>query len=127
QLGHALPHPIEFELGMNLREGQGAAWLALVRFLTSSAFASGPAGHELIGRQIEHLLVTTLLTQHRHNYTDALARPVQTPPTHYVQRAQDYIVAHYREPITLETLARHAAISARSLHKGFQRHKGMSP
>lgn len=127
QLGHALPQPIEFELGMNLREGNGAAWLALVRFLTASAFASQARGHELIGQQVEHLLVTTLLTQHPHSYSDALAQPAGTPPIHYVQRAEDYILAHYHEPITIETLARHAAISARSLHKGFQRHKGMSP
>lgn len=127
QLGHALPRPIEFQLGMDLRTQQGAAWKALVEFLASSAFARGAARHDLVGMQVEHLLVTTLLTQHPHSYTEALAAPVQAPPRHYVQRAEDYILARYAEPITIETLARHAAISARSLHKGFQQHKGMSP
>lgn len=127
QLGYALPHPIEFQLGMNLRESHGAAWKALAQFLATSAFGAGATSHELIGRQIEHLLVTTLLTQHPHNYSEELAQTPQTPPSLYVQRAEDYILGHYHEPITIETLASHAAISARSLHKGFQRHKGMSP
>jgi len=127
QLGHALPRPIEFQLGMDLRSPQGAAWQSLVQFLASSAFADEAAGHALIGQQVEQLLVATLLAQHPHNYTEALARPVQAPPSHYVQRAEDYILAHYAQPITIEALARHAAISARSLHKGFQQYKGMSP
>ena len=127
QLGHALPRPIEFQLGMNLRSSQGAAWKALVQFLASSAFAAGTSDNERIGKQIEHLLVTTLLTQHPHNYSELLSQAPQTPPSHYVQRAEDYILAHFSEPITLETLARQAAISTRSLHKGFQCHKGVSP
>ena len=127
QLGHALPHPIEFELGMDLNTAHGAAWKALVQFLASSAFTSGAASHQLVGRQIEHLLVTTLLTQHPHNYSQDLSRTPETPPSHYVQRAQDYILEHFAEPLTLECIARYAAISTRSLHKGFQRHKEMSP
>lgn len=127
QLGYALPQPIEFELGMDLRSRQGAAWKALVQFLASSAFSADAAQHRLISRQIEDLLIATLLSQHPHNYSRALAEPVQTPAKQYVQRAEDYIRAHYSEPITMDVLARHAAISARSLHKGFQQYKGISP
>lgn len=127
QLGHALPRPIEFQLGMDLRSHSGAAWKALVEFLASSAFADDASRHPLVARQVEHLLVTTLLAQHPHNYTQALAQPASTPPKHYVQRAEDYILAHYAQPLTIDALARHAAISARSLHKGFQQYKGVSP
>lgn len=127
QLGHALARPIEFELGMDLRRDHGLAWKSLVQFLASPVFASGGIQHQLVGQQIEHLLVTMLLAQHPHNYSEALQKPAETPPRHYVQRAEDYILAHYADPITIDVLARHAAISARSLHKGFQQHKGMSP
>lgn len=127
QLGHALAHPIEFQLGMDLRCGHGQAWKSLIQFLASPVFAPNGAQHQLVGQQIEHLLVTMLLTQHPHNYTRALQQPAQIPPRHYVQRAEDYILAHYAEPIALDTLARHASISSRSLHKGFQQHKGLSP
>ena len=127
QLGYALPRPIEFQVGMDLRSRQGAAWQALVQFLASSAFSNDASRHELIARQVEHLLVTTLLSQHPHNYSQALASPAQTASTHYVKRAEEYILAHYHEPISIETLARQAAISARSLHKGFRQYKGTSP
>lgn len=127
QLGYALPRPIEFQLDMDLHTPQGAAWKALVQFLASSAFSEDASRHTLIARQVESLLITTLLAQHPHSYTQALAGPAATPAKHYVQRAEDYILQHYHEPITIETLARHAAISARSLHKGFQQYKGTSP
>lgn len=127
QLGYALPRPIEFQLGMDLHSQYGAGWKALVEFLAFSPFAADTSRHPLIARQVEHLLVTTLLAQHPHSYTQVLARPVATPPKPYVQRAQDYILAHYGEPITIDTLARHSAIGARSLHKGFQQHAGISP
>lgn len=127
QLGYALPAPIEFELGMDMRSRQGTAWKALVQFLASPAFSSNAAQHTLISRQIEDLLVATLLSQHPHNYSQALSEPVQSPARRYVQLAEDYIRAHYSQPITMDVLARHAAISARSLHKGFQQYHGISP
>lgn len=127
QLGYALPRPIKFRLGMDLRTRQGAAWRALVQFLASSAFSDHASQHVLIARQVEDLLITTLLSQHPHNYSQALSGPAHTPPIHYVKRAEEYILAHYSEPITVDMLARHAAISSRSLHKGFQQYKGTSP
>lgn len=127
QLGYALPQPIEFQLGMDLRTRHGAAWRALVQFLATSAFSADARQHVLIAKQVEALLIATLLSQHPHNYSQALVAPTQIPAPHYVRRAQEYILAHYDEPITIDTLARHAAISGRSLHKGFQQYVGTSP
>lgn len=126
-LGHALPHPIEFTLGMDLTQDGGIAWRQLIAFLTTSQFIAGAGQRNLVTSQLEQLLATTLLTQHPNNYSDALAGPAPTPDLPYIRRAEDYILAHCEQPITMQDLARHARISTRSLYKGFQEHRGTTP
>lgn len=127
RLGYALPRAMEFELGMPLDSGAGHAWKALIEFLAVSPFLQSARTSELILAHIEQLLVDTLLDQHPHNFSDTLRAPVEAAPVAYVQRAQDYILAHSHQPITMQTLAEQAAISARSLYNGFRQHRGISP
>ncbi|MBC2769809.1 AraC family transcriptional regulator [Pusillimonas minor] len=126
-LGHALPCPIEFKLGMDLSRDGGLAWRQLIAFLTTSQFIAGADQRNLVTSQLEQLLATTLLTRHPHNYSAALLNPAPTPDLPYIRRAEEYILAHCKEPITMQDLARHAHISTRSLYKGFQEHRGISP
>lgn len=127
QLGHALPHPLEYQLGMDTHRQYGLAWRQLVDFLANSAFIKGAASNALVATQIEQLLIGTLLSNHPHNYTEALGKPAAKPPRRYVKHAEDYIRAHCKQSITLETLATHVNISARSLHYGFKEHFGIGP
>lgn len=126
-LGHALPKPLEFQLGMNLNSSDGMAWYKLVHFLVTSQFIEGAANQPLIAAQVEQMLATTLLTRHPHNYAALLQQPATTPNLPYVRKAEEYIHAHCHEPITVQDLARHANISTRSLHNGFQHYRGISP
>ena len=126
-LGHALPRPLEFELGMDLRHGQGQAWRNLVLFLAGSQFTDNAAQHPLLAAQVEQLLVSSLLLGQPHNYSSALQHSASTPAPGYMQRAQAYITEHCDQPITVGDIARHAAVSVRSLYAGFQQHHGTSP
>tara|TARA_R110000850_G_scaffold168543_1_gene293536 strand:- start:53005 stop:54006 length:1002 start_codon:yes stop_codon:yes gene_type:complete len=126
-LGHPISKPIEFQLGMNLTHGGGLAWQELVAFLTTSQFIHGAGRQNLVTSQLEQLLATTLLERHPHNYAEALLNPAPTPDLPYIRRAEEYILAHCREPITMQDLAQHAHISTRSLYKGFQAYRGISP
>ncbi|MGE4124407.1 MAG: AraC family transcriptional regulator [Pusillimonas sp.] len=126
-LGHALPKPIEFRLGMNLDLDGGLVWRQLIAFLTTSHFINGANQHSLVTSQLEQLLATTLLTRHPNNFSDALANPAPTPELPYIKRAEDYIRANCHKPITMQDLAQYAHISTRSLYKGFQEHRGTTP
>ncbi|HCN70954.1 MAG TPA: transcriptional regulator [Pusillimonas sp.] len=126
-LGHPISRPIEFHLGMNLTRGGGLAWQELIAFLTTSQFINGAGQQNLVTSQLEQLLATTLLARQPHNYTKALSNPAPTPDIPYIRRAEEYILMHCHEPITMQDLARHAHISTRSLYKGFQEYKGISP
>ncbi len=126
-LGHALPRPIEFSLGMNLDNDGGLAWRQLIAFLTTSHFINGANLHTLVTSQIEQLLATTLLTRHPNNYSQALTNPAPTADLPYIRRAEEYIQANCHKPITMQDLAQHAHISTRSLYKGFQAHRQTTP
>lgn len=126
-LGHALPKPLEFELGMDLRHGNGLAWRNLVLFLANSQFTKNAAQHALLAAQVEQLLVSSLLLGQPHNYRDALLHTAPTPAPRHVKQAQAYIAEHCAEPIGVHDIARHAAISARSLYSGFQQYCGTTP
>jgi len=127
RLGHALPQPLDFELGMDLRQGHGKAWRDLVIFLASSQFAAHAAQNPLLAAQVEQLLVSSLLDGQPHNYLAELRQPGAAPEPVYIRRAEDYIVEHCDQPLTLGMIAQHAAISERSLHAGFKQYRGTTP
>lgn len=56
----------------------------------------------------------------------AIGRPHAAQPG-YVRHAQDYMTAHFRERITLDTLAREISVNKYYLQKLFTRHAGLSP
>lgn len=127
-VGHDLPRPIEFELGMNLEREQTYNWQKLITFLTSDiGFAQNAAQFPLLAAQIERLVICTLLTCQPHNYREELLSPVPAPAPYYVRRAEEYMNTHADEPITMEDLVSAAGVSTRSLFAGFSHFRGTTP
>ncbi|WP_027819173.1 AraC-like ligand-binding domain-containing protein [Paraburkholderia bannensis] len=82
----------------------------------------------LFGSDLTQWLMTMLLTQLPHTYSDALLRSdTRTPLPVHVRRARDHIDAHLDTPLTLAVLARVAGVSPRTLQNGFAQFVGMSP
>lgn len=127
QLGHALPRPLEFKLGMPLDSGHGLAWKHLVDTLAQTLATHDGVLPPLLATQFEQLLLASLLSSQPHNYSQALREEARPAAPAYLQRAEAYLQANCHQAITMEDLARHTAISARSLYKGFQQHRDTSP
>jgi transcriptional regulator GlxA family with amidase domain len=53
--------------------------------------------------------------------------PRQPPTTWQVRRAEEYIATHWNQPITIASLARATAASARSIFYHFKSSRGQSP
>jgi AraC-like DNA-binding protein len=127
-LGHELSRPLEFDLGMDLTAPDTSALQSVIAFLASSdSFARSAIEFPLIVAQTEQLLLSALLSSQPHNYREALLRPSEALAPYYVKRCEDYMLAHADEAITMENLARHAGVSARSLQTGFQRYRDTTP
>jgi len=77
--------------------------------------------------ELEQALIVSFICSNRHNYSiflDDRARPVAS---WQVRRAEEYIEAHWDQPITIEELARVTSASARSIFHQFKRSRGQSP
>ena len=128
ELDHAVADPLAFApLPLDLT-GQGAR---LARFAKTALEmvrddATTPATWRF-HRQIEQALMSLILADVPHNYSQALARPPAMPSPYYVKKARDYIHAHPRAAITLQDLVEQTGVSARSLQSGFRACLGLSP
>jgi AraC-like DNA-binding protein len=81
----------------------------------------------LMRRQMEQMIVSSLVERQPHTYSDELFRAVSRAAPRHVRRAEDFIVAHAHDPITIEDICAASGASARSLYKGFRDFRDTSP
>jgi AraC-like DNA-binding protein len=123
-----LTRGLQFPLTLSFDDPHGASLRRMIDYVFREAdvpdgvFAS-PAMQE---RMTCSLLTALLLTQ-KHNYSDALRRPVCSIAPRYVRRAEEYIRAHARQPLTLMDVAAETAVSTRTLQIGFKRFRDVTP
>jgi len=99
----------------------------LLDFLVTELNQPREALPAAVCRELEDTVQVAFLCASRHRFRDLLIDPAPMPDFGLVKRLEDYIEANWREPITIERLAREAGISARSIFRVFERVRGYSP
>jgi AraC-like DNA-binding protein len=83
--------------------------------------------HPRAAGAIQDTLKRLLLAAVPHNYSEEFnATPTGVAP-YYVRRVEEFIRAHATEPISLADMIEVSSVSARSLHAGFRRFRGLTP
>jgi AraC-like DNA-binding protein len=77
--------------------------------------------------EFEQMLLVCFLTGNRHNFSDLLEREQPRPAPWQVRLVEEYIVANWSRPITVEALAAAAGASTRSVFKAFRDARDCSP
>lgn len=127
-IGHALPRPIRFRLGMELWSGPARGWLELVWLLVSELErGDGLVRQPTAVAHLEEALLASLLLFQSHNFSRELHRRHSAPHPKVIQQAVDLIEAYPERALTTEEIARSVLVSVRTLQEGFQRHVGRSP
>jgi AraC-like DNA-binding protein len=127
-LGVPIRRPIEFDPALPVAAGPGAGFRRAIEFASAEIDQEGSLTASPLGiARIEQMLMTALLTAQAHSYSAMLAAQASPAAPRHVVRAQDYIRAHADRPITIGELAAAAGVSARTLHEGFRRFRGISP
>ena len=75
----------------------------------------------------EQAIIVALLCATRHTFSDLLRQDSKGAAPRQVRQAEDYIEAHWNQPIKVETLATLVGVSVRSLFKSFKESRGYSP
>ncbi len=99
----------------------------LLEFLATELNEQDAALPAAVHRELEHAVQVAFLCASRHRFRDMLFDPAPMPDFGLVKRLEDFIEANWREPITIERLAREAGVSARSIFRVFERVRGYSP
>ncbi|MDM0035820.1 AraC family transcriptional regulator [Variovorax sp. J22P271] len=125
--GRWLGHPLDDELRFELAPFSSAlerTWTSTLALLDGGG---SPALSAAAEASLEEFLLTVLLQQHPHNFSDELARPQPTLAPRLVRQAESYMQAHAAQPLTVAEVARSLGVSVRALQAGFQAHRQSTP
>jgi AraC-like DNA-binding protein len=123
-----LREPLVFDLSIQRAHAGASMFQGTLRYLCAlSGQIDASAKASVLGPDLTQWLMTVLLTQLRHSYSDALARGALAPLPSHVRRARDYINVHLGDPLPLEALAREAGVSPRTLQNGFRQFLDTTP
>lgn len=129
QLAREPDSPLEFLPIFHTTAGHGASLIRPLLFLCLELDAPDSlvefAPHSV--QHIEQGIIAALLEGQAHNYTGEMQDKIRRIPAAVVRRAEEFIIAHLKDPLTIGDIAAAAGISARSLHRNFRRHQGYSP
>ena len=98
----------------------------LVQFLAEQLSAPTPPV-PLVLAELEQAVMVAFLTGNTNNFSAVLNGDPRSSAPWKVRRAEEYIAAHWDQPITIEALATATDISARSLFHSFKKARGYSP
>ena len=99
----------------------------LVRLLIAELDREDCDVSPLLLAEMQQAILVAYLSGVDHNYSDLLSRPNKTISRWQVRRAEEYIQAHFREPLSIEALANVTNVSVRALFHAFRECRGYSP
>ncbi len=123
-----LDAPLRFADAEPAHDAGARSFVELVGFIQQELLRGAP---QLRSRahvaRFEEIIASALIYTHGHNYSERLDARTHAAEPRFVRRAEDYIQAHAGEHLTLADIAAIASVSARTLARGFRRHKHCSP
>ena len=92
-----------------------------------SADARHGLSHPRVSGYLDATMMALMLAAFPHRFRDLYDRASAPCAPYYVHRAEDYIRAHLRGPISIADLVAASDVSMRSLFNGFRRFRGVPP
>lgn len=117
---------IEFDPAMSFGDGDAAQLRRLVLFYAGE-LDRGLLHSPLMAAETEQAIMTAFLCLSRHNFRHLIDQSAGDVAPWQVRRAEAYIEANWRQPITVDVLCAEVGASARSLFATFNRARGYSP
>lgn len=126
-LDRPLKQPLVFHQAMDLAGRAGNWWRYMAMLVQEVEECAGPIGGSATIRQLESLLMTSILEVQPNNYSEALkGNGCRAAPRH-VRAVERYIDEHAHEAIDMASLVAVSGVSARTLFDGFQRFRDITP
>lgn len=121
-LANGVHFPAKFECHKSV------SWQLMLRYLVDCARNSLTMQRSpLLIRQLEQLVVTTLLGEHPPVQQSGFNRVRSAILPRHIKQVENYLLEHIDQPINLDVLAAQAQVSVRTLQVAFKEHCGVSP
>ncbi|CAG9170964.1 helix-turn-helix transcriptional regulator [Cupriavidus pinatubonensis] len=128
QFGFDPPTPIEFDMQPVADDGRAERWQALVAYLRAETRVRREGtGAPAMDASIERIVLSTLLLDRFAADGGMLPSRIAPALPGYVRCAIAYLRTHLDHPLTLEQVAAHCGVSARTLQLGFRKSKNTTP
>lgn len=99
----------------------------IVRTMIAEIDSEGSEPSPLLLAELEQAALVAFLCGTVHNHSHLLAPPARNGAPWQVRRVEEYIEAHWDQPITVEALAALTGASARTVFHSFKEYRGYSP
>jgi AraC-like DNA-binding protein len=116
-----------FEAAIDAGQPHAQNLSRLIRFLSEQLDQAACPLPPAVCRELELAVQIAFLYASRHNFSHLLESQESMPAHWVVRRIEEFIEAHWQEPITIERLAAEAGVSARAIFRAFERSRGYSP
>lgn len=118
---------LSFDPVVDLEKPENRLWLRLLRFLIAEAESRDADLPVAALAEIEQALIVMFLKANRHSFSSVLMGRQGDAAPRQVRLAEEYIEAHWDQPISVEVLARITEASARSVFDAFRKARGYTP
>jgi AraC-like DNA-binding protein len=88
---------------------------------------AGIVSSPTVCRQLERTLISMVMMELPHNYSESLDAGRTGPAPVYIRNVEQYIRSNADQPVTLRELAGIAGVSERTLQAGFRRYRQTTP
>ncbi|HWK64079.1 MAG TPA: AraC family transcriptional regulator [Rhizobiaceae bacterium] len=127
-LGEALTAPIIFEPTIDLGTRSSRSLFNAIAFASEELSSNdSPFYNPMLRKDLEELIVTTLVLTQKHNHDDRFAGGNRFVSPRDVRRVVDYMHANLHASISLEDLVVVSGVPGRTLRHHFHMFFGMSP
>jgi AraC-like DNA-binding protein len=128
ELRMSISQPLEFQAVSCSLTGKAASFARMVKMVCEDlADKHSELQNQQVNRKIERALVSLLLMEIPHTYSDRLNQEIKQPAPYLVRCAEDYIHTHLYERIVLDDLSAVAGVSSRTLQLAFRKFRGVTP
>lgn len=117
----------DFDSELNLNHPLAANFRRLVLAFAQQLDECAAELPLILLKQIEQSITLNFLYATRHSLNELLERREGNAALRHIQKVEEYIEAHWDQPMSVETLATVSNISVRALFRAFQETRGYSP
>jgi len=123
-----LKQPLVFDLSIEHSKPMGSVLLNTINYICNLYNADASLMQkQAVSDQFMELVMTLLLFQQQHNYSNKLENTGSTATPWHVKKAREYIEDRIHENITLSDLASHTGVTARTLQNSFKSFLDITP